>query len=79
MEEVLKSLGLSKNESEIYSFLIRSGENSAGQIIEKTKIHRRNVYDTLSRLVDKGFVSQVTKSGKKFYESTSPDYIVSLY
>ncbi|HZX19964.1 MAG TPA: helix-turn-helix domain-containing protein [archaeon] len=78
MEEVFKDLGLSKNESEIYSFLLRSGQNTAGQIIEKTGIHRRNVYDALSRLADKGFVSQVTKDRKKFYESTSPDYIVSL-
>lgn len=78
MDKILKELGFSKNESLIYLFLLRSGQNSAGQIIEKTKIHRRNVYDTLSRLMHKGFASEVIQNGKKFYESTSPEYIVSL-
>ena len=78
MDKAFEELGLSKNESKIYSFLLRTGQNTAGKIIAKTAIHRRNVYDTLSRLSMRGFVSETVRDGKRLYEPTSPEHILSV-
>ncbi len=78
MSKILEEIGLSKNESKIYSFLLSSGTSSAGEIIDRTKTHRRNTYDALSRLIDKGLVSETVQENKRHYEATNPEYLVSL-
>ena len=78
MSKILEELGLSQNESKIYSFLLSSGSSTAGEIINKIKIHRRNTYDALARLIDKGLLSETIQDNKRYYEATSPEYLVSL-
>ena len=77
MERLFEELGLSKNESKVYSFLLKCGKSSAGEIISKTGIHRRNVYDILSRLISRGFVSEIISESKRIYSPTSPEHIIS--
>lgn len=70
--EILKSLGLSKNESKIYETLLVEGESSAGQIALKSKVHRRNVYDTLQRLVERGLVFEIIGEKEHIYQAVDP-------
>ena len=55
---MLSELGLTQNEIKIYLALLDIGESLAGTIAENSGIHRRNVYDSLERLIKKGFVSK---------------------
>ena len=57
IKEILKSIGLSKNEIKIYIALLELGPCLMGKICGKTKIHRRNVYDSIEMLKEKGFIS----------------------
>ena len=60
-------LGLSKNESIIFSNLINMHPLTAGELIRKTGLHRNIVYDIISKLENKGFVFTVIKKNKRYY------------
>lgn len=60
-------LGLSKNESIIFSKLINLQPTTAGELIKKTGIHRNIVYDIIGKLENKGFVFTVIEKNKRYY------------
>jgi HTH-type transcriptional regulator, sugar sensing transcriptional regulator len=67
MERELQELGLTKNESLIYLFLLKTGETTTGAIIKQTGIANSRVYESLNSLIEKGLVSyNVQKDGKHF-------------
>jgi len=76
--ETLQQLGLSPNESKIYEALLDLKEAGAGEISSKTKIHRRNVYDSMHRLIDKGLVFSVLSGSETFYSPVDPDKLMEL-
>ncbi|MBT3464213.1 hypothetical protein HOD20_08470 [archaeon] len=71
---VLWNLGLTKNEIKIYLTLLDEGSSTAGIITEKTGIHRRNVYDSIERLIEKGIVGYIVVKGRKHFEAVDPKY-----
>jgi len=70
--EILRSLGLSKRESEVYYNLLKIEDALASDISEKTKEARTNTYDTLNSLIKKGLVSYVVKNNKKYFLAADP-------
>lgn len=77
-EKTLNELGLPKNEAKVYIALLRSGSASAGEITKISGIHRRNVYDALERLINKGIVSYITRGKVKYFEATNPYFLLNL-
>jgi len=77
-QETLQKLGLSQNEAKIYEALLDLKEASAGQISSKTEIHRRNVYDTINRLINKGLVFPILAKGENFYSPVDPEKLAEL-
>jgi len=77
-QQVLESLGLSKNESSIYLSLIELGSSRATEIAKHCKVHRTNVYDALRGLIKKGVVAHITKNGTKYYEAADPENLYSI-
>jgi predicted transcriptional regulator len=75
---ILQDLGLTPNEAKVYQTLIEEGESSAGEISTKGKIHRRNVYDTLERLIEKGLVFQILTKGENIYKAVDPAKFLEL-
>jgi len=70
MEINLEELGLSKNESAIYLYLLKKGSTTTGPIIKETGISNSRVYESLNSLIRKGLVSyNVQKDGKHFAAS----------
>jgi len=78
MENVLQSFDLTKNEIKVYLCLLESGSALAGELTSKTGIHRRNVYDSLERLIKKGLVGYVALNNKKYFRAAKPDHFFSL-
>ncbi|MBM3232186.1 hypothetical protein FJZ21_02295 [Candidatus Pacearchaeota archaeon] len=76
MKKSLMKIGLSENESEIYISLLKIGECSVNSIVKATGINRTNIYDCISRLVEKGLVSSIIKNGKKNFSATNPKRII---
>lgn len=77
-QEILESLELSPNESKIYEALLEKGESPIGRISIAAKIHRRNTYDAIRRLVDKGLVFEIFFSAENRYNAVDPDKLLEL-
>ncbi|MEM4336476.1 MAG: helix-turn-helix domain-containing protein [Candidatus Woesearchaeota archaeon] len=75
---VLSDLGFTKNEIETYLAILELGSSTSWEIAKKTKIHRTNVYDAISRLVKKGVISYIIKNNKKFYEAPDPSLLMNI-
>jgi sugar-specific transcriptional regulator TrmB len=70
--ELFQSLGLAKNEAKIYETLIREGNSPVGKISQKSGVYRRNVYDSLNRLIEKGLVIEIIESKENQYQAVEP-------
>lgn len=77
-ENTLENIGLSPNEARIYETLLSLGKSSVSQIAVKTNIHRRNIYDTINRLMEKGLVFQIFQKNENIYEAVDPDKLMEL-
>ena len=75
-KEILKKLGLSENEIEIYFYLLKKSKLSPLEISLETKIERATVYRELIRLKERGLCTEIIENGKKRYISTSPDKLL---
>ncbi len=74
----LMSLGMAKNEAQIYETLIEHGELSVAEISKRSKIHRRNVYDCLNRLLEKGFVLVILAQKENHYKAVNPQKLTEV-
>lgn len=77
-EEILREIGLSPNEARVYESLLKVGEASVQIISNRSKIHRRNVYDALSKLSDRGLISEVFVKGEKNFKAIDPRRLLEL-
>jgi len=75
---IYESIGLSPNEAKIYEALVEHGESSISQIAVSAKIHRRNAYDAISRLINKGLCFEIISSKENRYNAVDPDKLVEL-
>ena len=74
-KSIIKSLGLTNYEVEIFLVLIKNGPLSVYQISKKIGFYRQACYDALNRLQEKGFVSFILKDGKKIFQAINPRQI----
>ena len=79
IQEFLQEIGLSKNEAKIYQMLLEHGPSLVGEISLKTKVHRRNVYDSIEKLKEKGFASWTTKNNRKYFEAVNPKRVLDIF
>ena len=75
-KDILKEVGLTTNETDVYLTLLKEGSISVNNIAEKAGLHRQAVYDALDRLLEKGFVSFVTRNNKKHFQGIHPQKIL---
>ncbi len=78
-ESILEELGLTTNESKIYEALLSMGSCSIEQIATKSRVHRRNVYDILAKLLEKGLISEEFMDNRKEYKAIHPSRLLDLF
>jgi len=76
LKESLKEIGLSDSEAVIYLTLLKKGEISVAEISQISGLHRTNIYDSLEKLKEKGFVTYISKENKQFYRATEPEIVL---
>lgn len=76
--DVFTKLGLAKNEANIYETLLLEGESNVANIAIKSKIHRRNVYDSLNRLIEKGLVFEILQLKENVYKAVDPNKLAEI-
>jgi len=77
--DIFEKLGLTPNEAKIYETLVTSSkELSVASISVQANVHRRNVYDALSRLVNKGLVFQIPERLEHLYRAVHPNKLLEV-
>lgn len=76
--EVFEEIGLSPNEAKIYETLLSTQEVGVSEISLKANVHRRNVYDALNRLVEKGLVFRIFQKGENQFRAVTPDKLAEV-
>ncbi len=74
--EDLEEIGFTRNEALVYYALLNQGLSSITPLVAQTKLHKQIIYDNLQRLMNRGLVSFVVKSNKKYFSITSPDKVI---
>ena len=78
IEQGLISLGLDSNEAKVYLSLLKLKSASVGEIAKESSVHRRTVYDTIVRLLNKGYVTYITKNEVKFYQTADVNRLIDM-
>ena len=73
---VLKKIGLTDTEIKTYVELLSLGATSAGKIVAQTGIHRKNLYDALNKLIEKGLVTYVIENKIRVFQAKEPDNLL---
>lgn len=75
-KQLLREIGLTETEIKIYLELLSLGATSVGKIVEETGIYRKNLYDALNKLIEKGLVTYVVENKIKFFQPKNPDNLI---
>ena len=75
---VLIQIGLTDYEAEVYLALLSNGQISAYELAEKAGLYRQVTYDSLKRLMEKGFVSSVQEGKTKLFKAIDPKLILEF-
>ncbi len=70
--KILREVGLTDTEIRVYLALLSLGATSAGKIVEDTGVYRKNLYDALNKLIEKGLVTYVIEDKKRIFQAKSP-------
>jgi HTH-type transcriptional regulator, sugar sensing transcriptional regulator len=76
MIKELKELGMSNGQIAVYSAVLELGISSLNNIHEKTGMERRNIYDILNKLIEKGMISYCIENKVRKYQCTHPNKII---
>ena len=68
-KEVLRKIGLTDSEIDVYLDLVRHGQSLASEIASRVKISRTYVYDSIQNLIDKGLIVYVIKNNKRYFKA----------
>ncbi len=74
----MREIGFSKNEARVYEALLQIGEASVQEISNRSRVHRRNVYDSMQKLLEKGLVLEVFIKGDKHFKAVNPRRLLEL-
>lgn len=69
----LREIGLKRNESEIYLYLLQNGISTPPQIARGTNIARTNCYNILNALKEKDVIDEHSKGKRKAYIARTPE------
>jgi len=72
-----ESVGIPPTQTLVYMDLLKNKESTATNISKRTKMHRSNVYDTLTKLKERNLVYLSTKEGRKVFAALPIDIILN--
>jgi sugar-specific transcriptional regulator TrmB len=73
LEKDLRTIGLKKNEIEIYYYLLQNGLSTPPQIAKGTGILRTNCYNILQTLKEKDIIEEQKKGSRQIYLARDPE------
>jgi sugar-specific transcriptional regulator TrmB len=77
--EVLRDLGFSDQEIEVYISLLKTGGSDATSLSQRANLKRTTVYPILERLMKQGVVTAYEQGKKRFYSPLAPSKLAHLF
>jgi sugar-specific transcriptional regulator TrmB len=75
--EILKKIGLSDKEINVYITTLRLGSQPASVIAKYSQINRATVYDIFTQLIKKGLASKIDKGAAIYFQILHPENLVN--
>jgi len=75
----LQNIGLTKNESRVYLFLLEYQEAKTGIMCSKLNIPNSHIYRILEKLLDKGIISYKIVNNVKVFRPVDPESLYALF
>jgi sugar-specific transcriptional regulator TrmB len=76
-QETMRKLGLSEGEIKVYEVLLHRGNSPINSIHESTGIERRNIYDILNKLIERGLVTYISENGRRTFNISHPNKLIN--
>lgn len=76
MQDELRALGLTWNETKVYLSLVKLGESPVSQVIKDLKVHRQIVYNALEELENKKLIFRSIKKKIFYFKVNDPEILV---
>lgn len=67
--ELLISIGLTKNEIEVYLDLLKNSASTAYSVALRINQHRSSVYESIRKLQQRGFIVEIQEESRKLYQT----------
>jgi len=77
-KEVLKDMGLSEREAQVYLALLKEKSCTASKLAKIARVNRTTAYLELENLMNKGVVSYVIKDSKRYYQPSPPERFIEI-
>jgi predicted transcriptional regulator len=75
-EKILKNVGLTPAQAEIYIALLKHGPCQVGNIIEKTQLQSSVVHNNVNKLIDQGLITYILIGKIKKYNAIDPSILL---
>jgi HTH-type transcriptional regulator, sugar sensing transcriptional regulator len=79
LANILAQLGVSEEESNLYSLLLATGPIQAGKLATRAGIPRSSLYGFLDKLAQRRLVNQSLKDGVKVFAAQDPATVIHLF
>lgn len=66
IRNLMKKMGFSENESDLYVALLKSGEATIAECIQTSNVKRATAYNVMDNLINSGLVFEIQDSPKRF-------------
>lgn len=73
--ESLEKIGLTRNETIVYTTLLKTGTTKTGQLLKESKLNSGKIYEILESLKAKGLVSETIKDNVKNFTGAPPQQL----
>ncbi|MBU0976574.1 MAG: helix-turn-helix domain-containing protein [Patescibacteria group bacterium] len=74
----LENLNLTRNEIEIYTFLLRNGKSIGSNLVTLTNIDKGSVYRALKSLIKKGIITATGKTRNQVFIPQEPEILLKI-
>lgn len=72
---LLQSIGLNKNEANLYLTSLQLGPATAIQLAQKLGITRQMIYTLVPKVIEHGLMKELTIGGKRLFQAVSPEVL----
>lgn len=79
IEKVLQGLGVSEDQSAVYTALLKLGGSRASAVAKEVGMKRTTIYPILQSLASTGLVNVYFRKNRRFYYAEKPTNVAQLY